>query len=402
MITMKNLVESVKRIEDEEIGLVQVPFLTDRLCASTCCHILNLYNIENDVFNMGGQPEDLRLHINFMAPSGWGKTLPYELFLNPTFGFISKLGIPTDVQSTYSQESWMGSITNVNKETGEVTMSPGIFERYKNGMLAADEFAKLAELMDGEGRKNDEVYLMTALSKRRAVKNLAYGTITVENIGTTLWAGMRPTRLNLKSGLARRFSAMIFMPTPKIAEQYCSADISGARVSNDFILDINDFLEELYEKLDSVESIDTSCLRDKYRFVSEAKYKETNQKPVAHFDRLILRKILIGYTLATGGDLCNIKITKDAEALLDNEVLNRNIFRHSPEHYSVYEIVKEAGSIDYNYLVEFVSEYYQIRKPYIKTLIRDLASIYDIVKIEKGRVCDKNADTPTSTLLLNK
>lgn len=144
-----NFIRRIHKVTKEELKLAEVPYLVERCCSSSCCHFLNLYNLKEKQFHNSGLPTDFREHLLYMAPSGWGKSVIYRIFLEEEYGLLSGVGIPTDVQDTYSTEAWMGTVQSTNKDTGEVRMSAGVFERYAQGIIAADEYAKLAVLMEG-------------------------------------------------------------------------------------------------------------------------------------------------------------------------------------------------------------------------------------------------------------
>ena len=371
---MINIIKESKR-EMERLGLVEIPFLTERLCTSVACHYANLANLDETKFYNAGVPEDLRLQVTLMAASGWGKTVFYDLFLDKDIGFLNKTKIPTSVQSTFSRESWMGTITSTNG--GEVEKSEGLFEKYKRGIIGADEFSILKTLMECDNEdRNDLTYLLTALSKRKAVKNLAYGSIPIDGIGTTLWAGLRIVSIMMRSGLARRFSFHLFFPTPALAKKFSEANVyHNQSPSEDFQQMYSEFLTDAYEKVKSVSHIDTSAIKDTYGFVDEEEFKVGSKRMTPHFEESILRRISIGYALAEGqSSFPRIKLSEGLKALCENERKNRFIIRHNPEAESVYEVIKSCGEegIDRGYMYSFMSYYYQLNKYRIKVLLQDL------------------------------
>ena len=368
---MSTFLKKIKKAVKEELRLVEVPFLVDRQCSSVCCHLLNLYNLREKELFRAGNLEDFRLHLLYMAPSGWGKTVPFKQFLNPNYGFLRNLGLPTDVQASYSQESWMGTVVATNKETGDSTASKGLFERFKEGIVGADDFAKLGTMMEHDEGKNDEVYLLTGLSESRVVKNLSARPIEVNDIGMTFWCGMRPRRINMVSGLARRFSAQIFLPDINMAKKFDEADISTFHVSDDFCAEVHDILEEdVYGKLAGLDKIDTSEIKKAYKFASEEDF-DKGGRSTSHFDQSILRRIAIGYSLASGGSFPKLKMTPDLKALLDNEIYNRQVLRDDPLQQAVVEIVKGKPGVKVDYLINFLATHYQINVYLAASLFRD-------------------------------
>jgi len=81
-----------------------------------------------------------------------------------------------------------------------------IFARYAKGFVAAEEFARLIDLMNGDGREPEEVYLLQGMDTPYASKDSYGGTVEHQGICTTIIAALRPPELplNMQSGLGRR------------------------------------------------------------------------------------------------------------------------------------------------------------------------------------------------------
>lgn len=204
----------------EGLRLIPIPYAIERLCSSIGCHIANLHNLENEELWHAGMLANLRIHVVYMAPSGFAKTTLFRLFLDPEYGLLSKAQILTDLKTTFSQESWLGTIT-------EEGTTEGVLQRYSEGIIGADDWQRLKVLMEGEGINHDEAYLMSALESGCASKELALGSIEENRIGMTFWCGIRPTKIALTSGLARRFSFQAFFPTIKSAQEFKEAGVKG-------------------------------------------------------------------------------------------------------------------------------------------------------------------------------
>ena len=203
---MSTLYELIQE-DYKQKGLVNIPCLLERLMASLGGHLMNLSNIDNNRFYHANMLENFRTHVVFMAPSGFGKSLAFRMFLDEDIGLLNG-SVTTSLEHSFSPESWMGTI---DKDVqGNLTLIGGLFHEHKRSIVGCDEFQRLAFIMDEkEGQSHEEAYLMTALDYNHVRKRLAYGAITENNVGLTLWAGMRPHQLNLAAGTARRFSFLL-------------------------------------------------------------------------------------------------------------------------------------------------------------------------------------------------
>jgi len=330
---MASLLSLVKR-EMENKGMVQIPLLVEKLCVSVGGHVFNLTNLDNRRFYHAGSLENFRSHVVIMAPSGFSKTTYIKFFLDPHHGILSHCYqiFPTTVRSTFSSESWIGTIYQKGKK---IEASQGLFSRFKRGIIGADEFMRLKDLAEAEskpGRKhtNEEVYLLSALEGETATKDLSFGTIEETDIGTTIWPGMRLTKLDTTSGLLRRFIFHIIFPTPQLAKEFKQA-IRNKQISKPISPVVKEQVKETIEEMKQVASemkeIDYSEIE---------KYLNGSMK-VSHVEERIYKRIAVGYAFASG-TLPDIVMDDTLEAIFRHEQYCRYIIRDDPEKEAIYQV----------------------------------------------------------------
>lgn len=344
--------------EFDNLGLIRVPNALERLCASVGCHIFNMNNLREKKFFYGGNLENFRTSLVFMAPSGYSKSQHFSYFLHPRTGILADSGIQVTVRGTFSPESWMGTISN-GKE------SRGILSLYKQGIIGADEFMKLGTLMTGTGTNNDEVYLMKALDQDVVTKDLAYGSIEEGDIGFTLWAGMRPCNLALASGLARRFSFQIFFPTIEDSVKFRHASRSGKmnkRITTEARDRVRIAVEDAMLKANTVDEIDYKPVED---------WIDKDNITIPHFEEILYKRLALGWSVAND-TLPEIIMTPELKSLLNDELLSRDIIRDSPEHEAVRRILQTAGRVKSHNLMKFLEKNYQLTKVQVVALINEL------------------------------
>jgi len=349
-MTLLTLIEK----EFESRGMVKVPFLIERLAVSTSCHVMNMSNLDKKRFFHAGSLENFRIHVIVVAPSGFGKTIPFKFFLSNR-GLLSKTGINTSVRGTFSRESWMGTVysNKSDKKGTEFKTTKGIFNRYKQGIVGADEFMRLVTLCAGEGIDHDEVYLMTALDGDTATKDLSYGSVEEKDIGTTIWGGMRIAPINTASGFARRWMFQVFFPTPQIARDFKSAGRSKkirTPISDITKEQIFGEIKEMRNIIDDTTQIDYTSLE-----------KVLNgTMAIPHFEESIYKRIALGYALANG-TFPDIIMDDRLTNLIVDEHWSRDIIRAHPEKEMMYQIIKEeSGHITKGELYAFIKRYYQL------------------------------------------
>jgi len=189
------------------------------LC-SIGAHALNLANRRKKFFFEFRKLPDLRLHIIWVAPSGFSKSLLLKAF---AFGDTSLLGnsaIPITFEGYTTEPGWVGTI-KMGKE-GEILESPGLAKVFATGIVAIEEFYAIAKAMQQEHSAGLESAILASLDGGEVRKRLAAGPISYHT-DVTLWAGIQHVRFDLSAGLGRRLFFLLWNPT--------SSEISSIKIS---------------------------------------------------------------------------------------------------------------------------------------------------------------------------
>jgi len=364
--------KSILRIAREEFrakGLVEIPYTLERQCISVGSHIVNLSNLDNKRFFHAGGLENFRIHLVIMGPSGWSKSSTIKFFLSPKLGLLSKAPFPTSVRATFSPESWMGTIRKKKVAGKQVLVATkGIFSRYKRGIVGADEFMRLKVLADSADlATNEETYLLTCLDSDRATKDLSTGSIEESDIGTTLWPGMRITRLNTASGLIRRFTFQLIFPTPDLAlkfKQSARSEQIKQPISESAQSDIAEEVQRIWDRIHDVDRFNLKVVEG---FLN-------GSLGVPHFDEAIYKRMAIGYSAAVG-TLPVITLDDTLKNIIRDEFMARRIIREVPEKEAMYLVVSQyEDGIDKRELFEFFRTYYTMSRAKVKALFLTLAA----------------------------
>lgn len=377
---------SILRKEFDAKGIISPSCVIERFSSSIGCHIFNLINIENKKFYHGGQPDNFRQHIVMMSPSGYGRTFLFKLFLDPSYGLLKEVdSITTSVRSTFSAESWAGTI--IGGDDGLLRTTKGVFSRYKDGIIGCDEFMRLGDMMNNMGVKHDEVYLMTGLDQSVITKDLSTGSIEEGDIGTTLWAGMRLSSIGLRSGFCRRFSFQLFFPTleDSIKYKYANRDKRIKSCMSPTCYDkIRDTINTLIRNINKIEDIDYSMI-DKWI---------NGSKVIPHFEEVIYRRLALGYNIVTGNNRSTtIKLSIDdgLQNLFINEINARQIIRRDIESEVIVHILKaNGGCVSLEELSTFLTTHYQYSVPEVDTMLASLR-LYGRIDRVKGNICFKKS-----------
>lgn len=369
-------------IEDAIVDLsyVMPENMIERMCSSLGCHIINLVNLREKRVFQGISPANYRQHLVIVAPSGYGKSAFLNIFLHPKYGLLKRSNIHTDVVSTFSQESWAGTITKTDDKRVVVD---GVFADNKQGILGADDYMKLKLLMDGTGMEHDEVYLMTALESEYMNKRLSTGKIEVNDIGMTFWAGIRPTALSMQSGLARRFMYQIFYPSQKDAEQYkIKSRMMVKQLKEESRVNIANKIQEIYDANLQFTAPD---------FTNIDAWVDSKMR-VPHFEDKIYRRIALGYSIVNG-TFPEIKVDDRLASMLQDEYKNRKRIKGNPLPQIIMRCLSDVDFEREETLITFISDHYQYNKAEIDNAIKTLLWDKEVIK-EDGIIVTKQKYVP--------
>jgi hypothetical protein len=166
-------------------------------------------NQRREIYFVGKQLPSLRVHLMWIAPSGFMKTHFGDVMGRDPHGIFHKTLIPLGSEQSMTEAGFVGTVASVN---GLAITNPGAAELNKDGILFIDEFKGIQEALKNQMNSQMETQLLAALDHGNVHKRLASGAITYRT-NLTLWTGIQPGSYDLSSGLGRRLCVLIFVPT---------------------------------------------------------------------------------------------------------------------------------------------------------------------------------------------
>lgn len=340
--------------------------------ASICCHIANLENIEREFFLRQGRVENLRLHMFFVAPPGFSKSLITRKFLSGQHAALSRADIDTAWEGLMTEGGYVGTIKELR---GKIQVTRGAAWEHREGIMAVDEFSVLTNMRTLEYGTNLDNALLTSLDDGYLVKRLTNGKVKYTT-QVTLWAASQPLRFDLSSGLGRRLWFIYFIPTMEEEEliRVASRSDYDAPVPS-YIMDaIALDVENIKENVKGIESVT----------FDESIYEILDRIKVPHYEEALYRRFALGYTLAS-----NDKIKKDLVITLDDSLermfLESNEWRakikKGPEISQVITLLSDRGVMSVNELKDKLTDFGMNYKQATKVL-RDLLAA-GIIEVRK-------------------
>jgi hypothetical protein len=350
MTTIYSLIDS----SFNSLGLIRPQNIIESFSCSLGCHLINLANLRacggKGMFFHAGKRMNFRKHINLQAPSGFFKTTALDYFLDAESGLLAECSFPTNVEATFTPESWAGTLSK--GEDGEYYLTNGVYDRYGDGIIGADEFTTLKEMMDDKGARNDVVYLLKGLEGSHVSKNMAGGVVSHKQVGTTLWCCMRPTRLNFTSGLGRRFNFITYYPTIKEAYEFKKANTGtklNTSIDNKIRLELKELSAKFIEEAIETKEIDLSAI--------DAWLMERQNLP--HFEHAIYKRIALGWSIING-KYPIVSVDDKLLELFESEFRARLSIKHNPICDAMAAVIKDYGEIEKKEFTMFMIQYYQL------------------------------------------
>jgi hypothetical protein len=174
-----------------------VKFHEDLIPAPLCsigAHIANLKQQQKPFFYVDGIPEDIRLSITYVAPSGLSKSFPMKFFVHKWWGICP---LKCAFRGKITEAGFVGTIKDGDEIRGDAW-------HFKDGIVAFNEISNI--FMTAQQEHSTELInqVMESLSEGKVSKKLGTGTIEYET-GVTIWGATQPKRFDFSQGLARRF-----------------------------------------------------------------------------------------------------------------------------------------------------------------------------------------------------
>jgi len=188
---------------------------------------------------------NLRVHVLIVGEPGTGKNLFMSLFLDPKYGYLQCIGVPNSKPKGMTYPGYAGTVQRDNK--GKQTNRYGIAKKYCAGFIGIPEFTDITRSA-GESSTALHNAFLEIMEDGEFSRPMANGTLFYYSF-STLWAGTQPgERLNISSGLERRFTFYVINMTKELRDAYDRAKKERhiAVIDEDFIHAIRAYMYQLY------------------------------------------------------------------------------------------------------------------------------------------------------------
>lgn len=349
-------------LKEKEIAYAE-EFIPYYLC-SIGCHMLNIrqQKLKKDnrpgIYAELGRYPNLRLNTMMVAPPGYSKSFFMELMLDPDIGLVGGTNIPTKMVQNMTEAAFIGSDGGSDDEDGP-DYDPGLAEKYKDGIMGCEEFDTLIKVMQTDHSGNLDNMLLTALDSGRVNKDLAHANISYHT-NVTMFGATQPTRMDLTSGLARRFLFLKFFPSPEQIQKVKMSRRNGRGMDADFEK-LQKFKNELGQKFEQ------RVLRiDEVRGLEQLD-KLFDEAGIPHYEEAIYERMAMGYSvlkknsIVEEGDTTYLEIqpTRELRGLMRNAMEWRMDLMKDVEGDQIISILKgtEDNAMEREQLQQFLQKY---------------------------------------------
>jgi len=293
----KNILDEYPEYLEERCHVAYARTFVPFYLASIGSHLLNLHNRATKIYSQSRMLPNLRNHIAFVAPPGFFKSFLLEILLDEDLGLLGNADDPSSgsivkgtFQATMTSAAFIGGAADkVDKDMG-YEYKAGIAETRKDEILGFEEFDAVTSQMqntNGYGVKDND--LLTALDSGRVRKALS-GVEISYTTNVTVWCATQPARMNMSSGLARRFTFLKFFPTIDQIYEIRRQRRLGRGLKPD-LGKINKFREMLGEQFeDRILSIREITGLEKLDEIND-------EMDCMHTEEIINEKLAIGYSV---------------------------------------------------------------------------------------------------------
>lgn len=320
-------------IQDELIfaGCCHVDRFPPFYSCSIGAHLLNVLNQKTHLYFEARRIPNLRLHVLFVAPPGGEKTFWQEQYLRGTQALLLDSGVDIAMKGMMTEAGFVGT---VKFDGGAKVEIPGVCKTAINAIVGIEEFSAISEALKAEHSKTLDPAMLGALDSGWVYKDLAAGPLAYQT-NLTLWAGTQPARFDLRSGMARRFLFIYFIPNQKDLVEIKEARRKAKNKQFDPIhtTKIRKELQVLKQNLSSVQKITWD----------EGIYKLYDEQKLLHWEEQLYDHLLLGYRIIRGRFDSELHVTLDEESqrLLLKEAYYRDTIRRGSEFAEVLLIMRE-------------------------------------------------------------
>lgn len=317
--------------------LAFVERLTRIYICSVGAHIINLENKKRKFYLVMGRVADLRVHIFFIAPSGFFKSEVLYQLLDDETGVVSGTRMGTAFEGGMTAAAFVGTV-KLDKE-GEAAIETGAAWIHRENIIGIEEFAEITNMMKQMYNVQMADALLTALDKGWVRKRLARSGEKGIHYPTnlSLWTGSQPTRLDLGAGIGRRFYMQEFIPSREerriIAEQRRKG--RGVSTSPQRVMKIKNLVEQIIDKVQHLKYIEFTAQFD--AFLQNFK--------LIHFEEELFERIAIGYNVMMGNfdDTLLVRLTPELREIIEQGIAERRSVKMGSDINQVVYILRDFG-----------------------------------------------------------
>lgn len=303
--------------------------------ASIGAHRLNLANQRYEFYVRSRRAEDTRLHVLFIAPPGFSKSFWLSQFLRGKYALLTNSGIDISMEATLTGAGFVGTVKFAGQ--GEAVREPGLAESHSTGIIGVEEFAAITAMFKKQHSSELDTALLQALDSGYVYKRLAAGPIKYRTF-LTLHTGCQPARVDLTSGLGRRFIFVEYIPTRADFRMMKDARRSsvGKRADEARLERIRKGIRELGENLNNIKDIK----------IDEAFYDFMDDHNVIHYEEVLYERLLLGLSVMRGkyDNSCLYAEMDDiSKNILTEEISHRQSIKTGSEYSQVLTILQDYG-----------------------------------------------------------
>ena len=207
------------------MGIVRIEEFMPYFVASMGAHQLNILNrkAKKPFYARFGVIPDLRCHMFLVGPPGYGKSFFCDILYDDAFGAAwgNRVGFPNHEIGYVNLASLIGRIAGKDDE-GNPILDRGIADEYSEAIIWAEEFSGIREVMGVEYSAGLSDAFLKLCDNGKVERAMANGRFSYQS-HSTMWLGTQTERLDLPSGLSRRFLFLDLNVTKEEAKEYTKA-----------------------------------------------------------------------------------------------------------------------------------------------------------------------------------
>lgn len=333
-----NLIDMIDgHLRDRKI--LYVPQFVPYFIASFGAHIFNLINKQKGIFFEHGRIPDLRMHVLFVAPPGFFKSMLMKNLVHPDYGCLyvpnqsgKEARVPMHFEGMVTEGAWTGS--GYRDKKGVVIPTKGLAEEYASGIVCFEEFSVMTSTMKQQHSLTLDSQILTTLDEGLVRKRTTTRTIDYET-NMTCWAGTQQGRFDLSSGLGRREYFVNWVPTPEQGNALKQAFWDGFNVTLDRP-DLDRIRAEVSSMIDRIENI---------RHVDFDPAIPQLLADVPHFEHRLHAHFALGYQIMSGdfSDKVYVHMDDTLKRLLSVAKTWREHLLSEAEGDQIVQILIQAG-----------------------------------------------------------